>query len=155
MINKLKTFFKHFFLINDSPHKVSGGAALGIFLGITPGEGLAATLVLSSLFRLNRLSATAGVLATNMWATVIVLPAAAIVGGFLFNTNARGLAADFEKNYHLGWEFLLSEAVIFNIALPLFVGFVIVDGIIALSFYFLLLYLLKNKKIKLHKDNSC
>lgn len=150
-MDKLKKFFKHFFLINDSPHKVAGGAALGIFLGITPGEGVAATLILSSLFRLNRLSATAGVLATNMWATVITLPVAAIIGGFLFNTNARKLAADFEKNYHLGWEFLLSEAVIFNIALPLLVGFVIVDGIIALGSYFLLLYLLKNQKVKFSK----
>lgn len=148
---KIKIFFKQFFLINDDPHKIAAGAALGIFLGITPGEGLITTLVLSSIFRLNRLSATAGVLATNMWTTAVVLPLAAGVGGILSGANGRELIADFDRTYHLGWKFFLSKAILLEVALPLVIGFFIVAGIIALAFYFLLYYLLVNHKIRFAK----
>ena len=78
---------RKFFLINDTPHKVAGGAALGTFLGIVPGEGVLITLLLSSLTRLNRLAALAGVGATNMWTTVLTLPVAAFFGGWIFRID--------------------------------------------------------------------
>ncbi len=87
MNERIKIFFKKFFLINDTPHKIAAGAALGIFLGIVPGEGVMTTLVLASLFRFNRAAALIGVLATNMWTTLAVLPLAAGVGSFLFGEN--------------------------------------------------------------------
>lgn len=152
MKQKIRNFFKQFFLINDTPHKIAGGAALGIFLGIVPGEGLITTIVLSSLFRLNRLSATAGVLATNMWTTAAVLPLAAGVGGILSGASGRELVADFDRTYHLGWKFFLSKAILLDVALPLVAGFFIVAVIIALAFYFLLYYLLVNHKIKFIKE---
>ncbi|MFA6973698.1 MAG: DUF2062 domain-containing protein [Parcubacteria group bacterium] len=147
MKKKLKNFFKQFFLINDSPHKVAGGAALGIFLGIVPGEGLITTLLLASLFRLNRLSATAGVLATNMWTTLVVLPIAAAVGGFIFHEKGEKLIDEFQATYHLGFKFFLSKAILLEVALPLVIGFFVVAGAIAAVFYFLLSYLLTNHKI--------
>jgi hypothetical protein len=148
MKEKIKKFFKQFFLINDSPHKIAGGVALGMFLGIVPGEGVLTTLALASIFRLNRLSATAGVLATNMWTTFVILPIAAATGGFLFNTSGGKLIQQFDQTYHLGLKFFLSKAILLDVALPLVVGFFIVAGSIALFFYFLLYYLLKRKKIK-------
>lgn len=151
---KIKKILLKFFLIDDTPHKVAGGAALGIFLGIIPGEGLTATIILSSLFHLNRLSAMAGVLAVNMWSTFFILPLATFVGAFLFNKNSQELIQNFNQNYHLiGYKFFLSKAVFFDLTLPLIAGFLITAGAIALCVYFALLYLLKNHKMKLiNKD---
>lgn len=150
-MNKFKVFLKNFFLINDSPHKVAGGAALGIFLGIIPGEGVLAALLFSSIFRLNRLAATAGVLAVNMWSTVVILPVAAFVGSLIFGGDIEGVEDTFKNNYHSGWKFFISKAIFFDLTLPLIVGFILTAGIISLAFYFLIYYLLKKDKIVLTK----
>lgn len=146
-MHRFKTFFKKFFLIDDTPHKIAAGAALGIFLGIVPGEGVLATLVLASLLHFNRLSAIAGVLATNMWATVVILPISAGVGAFIFRTNPQELIANFNSTYKLGLKFFLSKIIFFDLVLPLIIGFLITAGIIALVFYFLIYFFLKYKKV--------
>jgi uncharacterized protein (DUF2062 family) len=148
IIQKTKDFIKHFFLIDDSPHKIAAGAALGIFLGIIPGEGVMTTLVLSSLFRFNRLSATAAILAANMWTTILILPLATIVGGFLFGINPEILTSNFHETYTLGWNYFFSKMILFELVLPLMVGFIVSAGIISLAFYFLLYFLLKYKKVR-------
>ena len=145
---KFKEFIKKFFLIGDTPHKIAAGAALGIFLGIIPGEGVITTLIFASLFRFNRLAATAGVLASNMWATVLILPLAAATGGFLFHTNTQELIRNFHATYHLGLKYFLSKIIFLDLVLPLAIGFIFVAGAIALAFYFLLYYLLKYQKIR-------
>jgi uncharacterized protein (DUF2062 family) len=150
---KFKKFILKFFLINDTPHKVAAGAALGIFLGIIPGEGIGATILLSYLLRLNRLSAMAGVLATNMWTTFAILPVAATLGAFLFNTDSRNLILEFDRNFHLGSDLFFSKYFFLELALPLIVGFILTAGFIALVFYFLLFYLLKTQKIKFIKKD--
>ena len=147
-MQRIKKFFQQFFLINDTPHKIAGGAALGIFIGIVPGEGILTTLVLASILRLNRLSATAGVLATNMWTTLLMLPLAATVGGFLFGEKKAFLISEFQRTFHLGFRFFLSKAILLDMALPLVVGFIITAGIVAGLFYAILLILLKNGRLK-------
>lgn len=143
---KIKNFFQHFFTLDDTTHNIAGGAALGIFLGILPGEGVAATLIVAALLRLNKASATIGVLAVNMWATVVVFPIAAFLGGFIFNISPSVLSANFQQTYDLGLKYFLSKAIFFDLALPLIVGFVISAGIISLVFYFIIFFLLKYKK---------
>ncbi|EKD46855.1 MAG: hypothetical protein ACD_67C00039G0001, partial [uncultured bacterium] len=32
-IHKIKKFFAHFFTLDDTPHNIAGGMALGVFLG--------------------------------------------------------------------------------------------------------------------------
>ncbi len=154
IFSKIKNLFLKFFFIDDTPQKVAGGAALGIFLGIIPGEGITASIILSSVFRLNRLAAIGGVLATNMWTTFFILPSATFVGAFLFNKNSQELIQDFDQNYDLiGYKFLLSKAVFFDLALPLMVGFLLTAGTIALLAYCILLYLLKNHKMRFIKKD--
>jgi len=143
---KIKQYIRQFFLINDTPHKVAGGAALGIFLGIIPGEGVLATLVLASLLRLNRLAALAGVGAVNMWTTVLVFPLAATVGSWIFGINYEALRENFSQTSHVGWRYFLGKAVFFDLTLPLIVGFVVVAGTISLVVYFGLLYFLIKRK---------
>lgn len=152
---KLKNFLKKFFLINDTPHKIASGAALGVFLGIFPGEGVLSALFFSAVFRLNKLSATAGVLATNMWMTAITLPAAAVVGSFLFNEKYSDLISRFHDYKHLDTikeTLLFSLSIFSNTFLPLFVGFFIIAGSIAIGFYFLLYYILRRRRIEHLKD---
>ena len=150
MKNKLRKLLEKFFLINDTPEKVAGGAALGIFMGIFPGEGVLSALFFSAIFRLNKLSTTAGVLATNMWMTAITLPVAAVVGSFLFNKKYSDLIGQFQKyqNFDTTKEALLFSLSIFETAfLPLLVGFFVVAGLISIGFYFLLYFILKKKHL--------
>lgn len=147
-LNKIKDLITKFFLIDDSPHKIAAGAALGIFLGIIPGEGVTASLVLAALFRLNKLSATTGALSANMWATVAILPLAAGIGGFLFGIEPVSLIDNFQSTYQLGFKYFLSKTIFFSLVLPLIIGFIIAAGIVSLAFYFLLYFLLKYKKLK-------
>lgn len=156
MFRRFKAFIKHFFLINDTPQKVAGGVALGVFLGIFPGEGVLSALFFAAIFRLNKLAATAGVLATNMWMTIAVLPLAAGVGSFIFRENYSNLIHQFQtyRQFDTIKEALLfSVSVLYDFALPLLVGFFIVAAAIASLFYFLLYYFLKKKRVKHLQDN--
>lgn len=145
-MKKIKNFLQHFFTLDDTPHSIAGGAALGIFLGILPGEGVAATLIVASLLRLNKASATIGVLAINMWGTIVVFPVAAFLGGTIFHISPSVLSANFHDTYHLGFKYFLSKAIFLDLALPLIVGFVISAGLISLLFYFIIFFLLKYKR---------
>jgi hypothetical protein len=146
MKKRIRDYIKRFFLINDTPHKVAGGAALGIFLGIVPGEGFLATLLFSSIFGFNRLAALAGVGAVNMWTTFLVFPPAAYVGAFIFGVKYEDLRACFDSTVQLGFKYFLSKAVFFDLTLPLISGFLIVAGVIAVAIYFGLLYILCRRK---------
>jgi len=145
LYQKIKAFFLRFFTLKDTPHNIAAGFALGIFLGIVPGEGVATTLILATLFRINKASATIGVLVTNMWGTVATLPLVTLIGGFLFGMTPSHLNEQFHQTYHLGLRFFLSKIIFFDLVLPLIVGFVIVAGAISLAAYFLLYFILKYK----------
>ena len=150
MKKRILDYIKQFFLIDDTPHKVAGGAALGAFLGITPGEGVLVTLLFAYIFRLNRLSALAGVLAFNMWTTVLALPVAAAIGGLIFHISPQTLSSDFHESLSLGIKYLFSWNVLRETAIPLLMGFVVLAGSIAAAIYFGLLLLLIRRKKKEH-----
>ncbi|MCX6762455.1 MAG: DUF2062 domain-containing protein [Candidatus Moranbacteria bacterium] len=151
MKKRIRDYIKQFFLIDDTPHKVAGGAALGVFLGITPGEGVLITLFFAYIFRLNRLAALAGVLAVNMWTTVIVLPIAATIGGLIFRISPRTLSSDFHETLGLGWQYLFNWNVLRETALPLIVGYVVFAGAVAAIIYFgLFFFLIRRKNQKEH-----
>ncbi|HPX94150.1 MAG TPA: DUF2062 domain-containing protein [Candidatus Moranbacteria bacterium] len=143
---KIKKFLRQFFTLNDSPHNIAAGFALGVFLGIIPG-GVLTALVLATILRVNRASATAGVLATNMWGTIAIMPFAALIGGFLFDTTPSYLTEQFDNTYHLGIRYFFSNVIFFDLALPLLTGFLVAASAISLIAYFTLYSLLKYGKI--------
>jgi uncharacterized protein (DUF2062 family) len=131
----MRNFFKQFFLINDTPHKIAAGAALGVFLGIAPGAGVAASVVLASIFRINRLAAIAGAIATNTWTLIFVLPLAAAIGGVMVGGNKASLIEQFNQIQHVGLTYLFSKEIFFHVVWPLTLGFMVVAGVIALFCY--------------------
>lgn len=147
-IIKIKKYIKQFFLIDDTPHKVAAGFALGLFWGIMPGEGVATTLITAYFLSFNRFSATAGVLASNMWMTLVALPFATAVGGFIFRVSPKLLIESFHETYGLGWKYFFTETIFLKILTPFFAGFFVVAISIALVFYFLLYFVLKYKKMR-------
>ncbi len=156
MSKKFKRFLEKFFLIDDTPHKIAAGAALGIFLGIFPGEGVLSTLFFAAIFRLNKLAATAGVLATNMWTTFLLLPPSVAIGSFLFRKNYTDLINQFYQIHHTD---TLKETIFVGLyifskaALPILIGFLIVAGTVSVGFYFLLYYILKKRHINNLRDS--
>lgn len=152
IIERIKKFFEKFFLINDTPHKIAAGVAIGIFCGVFPGLGIIITLILSSLLRLNRASAIAGFLIANVWMTTLLLSPAAIVGGFIFMENPEKNMAKFGEINRNSFRSFLEDGIILDMAFSLLVGFLIVSGVTAVVFYFILYFLLKNKKNVLHPE---
>lgn len=148
---RIKTSIRKFFLINDTPHKIAAGFALGIFWGTIPGGGPLVSLIFSWLFGLNRLAAISGALATNLWLTITILPLATKIGTLIFKEDYQGLLVQFQTNYHPDYKFFLSNFVIFEIALPLVIGFIITALIIALLAYLGVWFLIKNRQMLIHK----
>lgn len=146
MRKKIATKFRQFFLIDDSPVKIAGGAAVGIFMGIVPGEGIISTLVVTTIFHFNRLAGAAGVLISNMWMTILVLPLAAFIGSILFGISQNSLIADFKKTYTLGLAHFFEYDIIFKLVIPLMIGYIIAAIIIAFIFFILIYSLLKYKQ---------
>jgi len=152
MKKRIRDYIKRFFLINDTPHKIAAGAALGIFLGVIPGMGFLATLVIASILRFNRLAALAVAGVMNIWTNFLFFAPAAYAGGLIFGMDYQDLKICFHDAYHLGIKSFFSKAVFFDLTLPLVCGYFIVAGISALAFYFLLLLILnfKGNRKKVH-----
>jgi len=146
-------FLRRFFLIHDTPARVAGGAALGVFLGIMPGGGLGTALVVSTLLHLNRLSATLAVIATNMWATILLLPLAAAIGGFLFREDPTRLINHFKEATERGFLPFASPIILFELLFPLVAGFALLSLAIA-KISFLGLFLLLEYKHRYDKRDT-
>lgn len=147
-LNKIKSFFASFFDLEDSAHNIAAGAALGVFFGIMPVEGITTTLVFVTLLGFNKPSALIGMLATNSWTTFALLPLAALTGGLLFNQTIASLYAQFDRTFQMGLKFFFSKAVLLDLALPLIVGYLIVALTIALLFYLFIYIFLKYFKVE-------
>ncbi|NTU66661.1 MAG: DUF2062 domain-containing protein [Candidatus Moranbacteria bacterium] len=148
IVSKIKNFLLKFFLIDDTPHKVAAGAALGVFWGIMPGEGIGTTIVTAAIFRFNRLSAVTAALATNTWTSFFILPLAAVIGGYIFKTDPGKLIDDFKNTYHLDIRYFFTEDILFGLIIPLLAGFAIVSIAISMLVYFSVYFLLKYRKIR-------
>jgi len=107
-------------------------------------------LLFATIFRLNKLSATVGVLAFNMWATFLLLPPSVAIGSFLFRKNYSELIKQFNQFHQtdtIKETFLLSLSIFSASALPILVGFLITAGAVSIGFYFLLYFVLRRRHI--------
>jgi len=139
------------FFINDTPQKIALGLGLGVFLGIIPGTGPIAALVIASALRINRASALLGSLITNTWLSIVT---------FILSIKAGSaiMGLGWEEVYH-NWQLLLREKSWTNllqlsalsIILPVLVGYFLVAfslGLVVYLFTLIIITRLRNEKNK-------
>lgn len=131
----LKLIYVKLCRINDSPQKIAQGFGLGVFLGVMPGVGVIAALVLASLLRMNRASAVIGTLLTNTWFTFVIF--------FLsIRTGAVIMGRDWHE-VHRNWVILLKDfhwAALFkssclDVILPIAAGYLVISLFLAALSY--------------------
>ncbi|WP_025270069.1 DUF2062 domain-containing protein [Hippea sp. KM1] len=109
--------------LDDSPHKIAMSFAVGVFISISPFFGLHTVLavVLSVLFKLNKLAAITGSWINNPWTTPLVYYLDYKIGAFILNdkTNFNLKPFTFEHYIHDGknafWDILIGS-VVFGLA---------------------------------------
>jgi uncharacterized protein (DUF2062 family) len=144
-----KSIYKRLFLINDTPQKISLGFGLGVFLGVMPGMGPLAALVLASFFRLNRSAAFLGSLLLNTWINFVTLVLAIKIGSAIMGLNWHLVYNEcllIFNNFHFAHLFKLP---ILKITAPLLIGyFIIATGaaIIAYAAVLTILKIVKNER---------
>ncbi|MEI6378412.1 MAG: DUF2062 domain-containing protein [Candidatus Falkowbacteria bacterium] len=145
LIKRIKVSLKRLFSIKDTPSNLAGGAAVGLFFAIMPGEGVFTSLIIATLFKLNRMTTLISVGATNTWSTLALAPLAAIIGARIFHLDAAGIINDFQAVYASRQWLDISRLLIFELAWPLLVGFLAVSAACSLMCY-LVVYTLANKR---------
>jgi uncharacterized protein len=139
MTEKFKLFFKSIYHklvgINDSPHKIAGGFAVGVFLGILPAAGPVASIVVAWILRVNRAAAFAGGLLTNTWISLLTFVFAIKIGAFLTGSDWQKVAEDCKAIFKDFSFDKIFDASIFEILKPMFVGYFVVGLIAALIGY--------------------
>jgi len=145
----LRLIYLKFFRINDTPQKIAGGLGLGVFMGILPGTGPIAALVLSLAFRVNRAAALLGSLITNTWLSIVTFLLAVKIGGQIMNLDWRKLQEQWLylfKDFH--WASLFQSSVI-NIILPVIIGYFIIAFCLGIAVYLAALLVLTIAKKKI------
>lgn len=133
MLIHIKNFFKKIYqsvvVINDTPHRIAGGFALGVFLGIVPGAGPMASLVMAYVLQVNRAAALAGSLLTNSWFSVVTFVFAVKIGAFVTGSSWKEIY-DHCKNLldHFHWK-LLTDGSTWLVLKPVLVGYAIIGAI--------------------------
>lgn len=145
----LKGIYEKLVGINDSPQRIAIGFGLGVFLGILPGVGPIASLVLAALFRVNKAAAIAGSLLTNTWLSVVGFLLAIKIGAWATNNDWNEIANTYRelfKNFH--WQNLFNTSFL-NVISPLVIGYVLFSLVCGIAAYGVALLLLKfrNKQL--------
>jgi uncharacterized protein (DUF2062 family) len=132
---RISRFFKMVYLklirLNDSPQRISLGFGLGVFLGILPGTGPIAALVLAALFRVNRAAAFLGSLLTNTWLSIATIILSIKLGSVIMGKNWEDIYAQWQLFLRqFQWRNLL-EASFLQIAAPVAVGYLLIGFVCA------------------------
>ncbi|MDD4899204.1 MAG: DUF2062 domain-containing protein [Candidatus Omnitrophica bacterium] len=150
--NKLARFFRYIYLklfrIHDTPQRTALGFGLGTCLGILPGTGLIAALVMASILRLNRASALLGSLLTNTWLSFVTFFLALKTGAFVLQLDYPAIRAQCQaylKHFH--WQDIFQFSVL-KILFPLIAGYMIISLVLGIITYLAALVILTYFKKK-------
>jgi len=147
----LKSAFKTLFQNNDSPHRIALGLSLGVFLGILPGTGPIASLVMASLLRVNKAAAVIGSLLTNTWLSLVLFFLSLKIGSVILGLDWHKVQGDWQLLLHdFRWKSLFSTSAL-DIVAPVLVGYLVIALIFGIFAYFLILII---KISKQHKKNT-
>ena len=132
--------------IDDTPQKIALGMGLGVFLGVLPGTGPIASLVLASFLRVNRASALLGSLFTNTWISVAAFLASIKVGSWVLGLDGRDVSRQWDsviKDFKWSNAFSILES---KVMFPIFIGFFLVTLAFSVLAYLLTLILVTRMK---------
>ncbi len=143
LVRLLKLCYIRIVRINDTPQKKALGFGLGVFLGILPGSGPIAALIMASFLRLNRASALLGSLLTNTWLSLVTFILAIKTGSVILKLNWQEvwqktgmLIKDF--SWDRFFEFSFSDVL-----LPLIVGYLIIGLMLGAFSYLITLIIIR------------
>ena len=149
IIRFLKFLYLKMFRINDTPQRVAMGFGLGVFVGILPGTGPLAALILAALFRINKAAALLGSILTNTWLSLITIVLSIKIGASIMGLEWHAVYNTWKqllKNFH--WNQLLDSSVL-QLLLPILTGYLILSFCLALVVYsgalFILLFLKRRR----------
>ena len=146
--NNLKKLVRWLLMLEDTPHSIALGAAVGLFISFTPTVGLHMALVVavSLVVRMNRMAALAAVWVNNPITLIPVFFFNYLVGAVVTRGHAMtwhnfesmfSTAFAHESWFHnLGAVFLAIGRVALEIAVPLWVGSLIVATALSIPTYF-------------------
>ncbi len=150
MIGKVKGLLKilyiKLFKINDSPHKIALGLALGVFSGFTPGIGLLTALFLALILRANRASAILGTLITNTWTSFLTFILSIKIGSAIMGISWKEVYVPWVlliKDFHFKGLFNLSVT---RVILPVALGYLVVAAFFGILTYLITILILSFRK---------
>ena len=148
-----KNFVDQLTKIDGSPHKISLGLALGVFLGILPGAGPVASLAMAYVFRVNRAAALLGSVLTNTWLSVVIFVVAVKTGSIIFHSDWHQTQDIWlELTHDFQWKDLwVWDSSILKLLWPVAVGYIVVGMGIGFMTYLMALLILKQREKRLRK----
>jgi len=145
-IRFLKFLYLKMFRINDTPQRVAMGFGLGVFVGILPGTGPLAALLLAALFRINKAAALLGSILTNTWLSLITIVLSIKIGASIMGLNWKDLYSQWQillENFH--WKSLLQLSSL-KIVLPVLLGYLLISATLGFATYLISLLILHLRK---------
>jgi len=141
----LKQRFFALLKLNNTPHEIALGVAIGAFIAITPLYGFHTIMVIAAALLIRRVNKFAILLGTNV-STMPTFPfitwAGYNIGRFIFRDSYP--AYHWSTFKHFNYRQLL------QLYLPLFIGSVVLGLLLAVCFYFVTLwFIIARKKMRL------
>ena len=146
-------------MLDDSPHSIALGTAVGMFIAMTPTVGIQMVLVVAvslltrRLFQFNRIAALLTVYVSNPFTVVPIYWFNYCVGAFFVDANVT--YADFEAALHyegLAEWWATVETLLFEVGTPLLLGSLVVATVTGLPTYpamkWLVLHVRRDKTAK-------
>jgi len=146
IINLFRQIFIKLFKINDTPQKIALGFGIGVFLGIIPGTGPIAALVVASFLHINRAAAVLGSLLANTWTSILTILLSIKLGSAIMKLSWQEV--------YKGWLILLNDfqwadlfkLSILKIILQVLIGYFVIA--LCLGFLVYLIFFLIVNRIK-------
>lgn len=150
---KKKYSFKSIIFEKGSPKKIAISFAVGVFLGFSPlyGIQILMSLLVSFIFRLNKIVTIAGSLVTNPWTVIPVYTANAFIGMFLLGRSFHSL-----PNLSMSDLTDLSELLskLGSLMLPITIGGLLLGIIGAVAGYFIVYFIMMKRKRTLAENKK-
>ena len=160
--HKAGEWFVHLLHLDESAHRIALGVAIGIFISLTPTVGIQMLLIffITSLFRASRVAGVPMAWITNPATLVPIYSFNYMIGRALVGGPPGHTGAKFEEalaavaNPDLTWWHMVKEwwDLMTRVALPLWVGSVVVGAIAALAGYGLMYYLIRTYR-RIHQKH--